>query len=222
MVLWGWNYQRNWRNHQYYNLHQKYSTKQQKSPKLLNSACCPSDQQFYHSKIAYQFSLHSKHTTQTKPDKINTHTHKMHWTNVRIAAFIVCICITRISGDNNGTHTEPISISTLNNLPYNQSKSAVPLPIVDNFTDLLRLEDVLMVFDLKQLANKWPHVKDALQPGCSTQMTNYFRGLQQRNLWAIKSMYTIFVFFCSVFVSFHFCCETLLIYEMMMIVIVWD
>lgn len=141
----------------------------------------------------------------------------MHWTNVlRVAAFIMCICLTQIAGDNNGTHTDhhrPTSISTINNLPHNQSKSAVPLAnvqthrlhasaavaVVENFTDLLRLEDVLMVFDLKQLANKWSHVKDALQPGCSTQMTNYFRGLQQRKLWAIKSK---FVFHCFCFFVF--------------------
>lgn len=144
----------------------------------------------------------------------------MHWTNARIA-FIAFVCITQIGGDNNGTlieHLNP-SIDTSydeilaipNSLPRNQSKIAVPLKNAqphrlhdtvistnpsspDNFTDLLRLSDVLMVFDLKQLANKWSHVKDALQPNCAAHMTNYFRGLQQRKLWAIKSELIIFFF----------------------------
>lgn len=133
----------------------------------------------------------------------------MHWTNVRIA-FIVFVCATQIAGDNhNETYTDP-SINTSNDGIWNSlasknRKAAMPLtsaptkpvptasitPTIavpdDNFTDLVRLGDVLTVFDLTQLANKWPQVKDTLQLGCAAQMTNYFRGLQQRKLWAIKS-----------------------------------
>lgn len=133
----------------------------------------------------------------------------MHWTTVRVA-FIVFVCATQIAGDNyNETYTDP-SINTSyeairNSLQSSKRESDVPLtslttkrlptePTIstiatpaDNFTNLLRLGDVLTVFDLTQLANKWPQVKDALQPRCAAQMTNYFRGLQQRKLWAIKS-----------------------------------
>lgn len=148
----------------------------------------------------------------------------MYWTNVRIA-FIAFVCVTHIGGDHNGTLIEHLNpsihtsydeiLAIRSSLPRNHSKTAVPLKnaqpnrlhdtiisanpsSLDNFTDLVRLSDVLMVFDLKQLANKWSHVKDALQPNCAAHMTNYFRGLQQRKLWAIKSELIIF------FLSFSF------------------
>lgn len=78
------------------------------------------------------------------------------------------------------------------------SKLIQPVPLVadhphhvvsvpDNFTNLVRLEDVLMVFDVNQLATKWPKIKHELKSECAQDMTEYFRGLQQHKMWATKS-----------------------------------
>lgn len=103
-------------------------------------------------------------------------------------AFIVLICVTQIIGEHgtgpsNAAATLPLA-STAHNLSPNQS--AVPLS-GDDFTDLLRLEDVLMVFNLKRLGGKWRDVQPELKPQCAGQMTEYLRGLKQYKLWAIKS-----------------------------------
>lgn len=97
-------------------------------------------------------------------------------------AFVVLLCVAQIIGNSS-----PSDRNT-HNLSLNQS--SVPLSLnnkADNFTDLLRLEDVLMVFNLKRLANKWTDVQHELKPKCAGQMTEYFRGLQQHKLWAVKS-----------------------------------
>lgn len=59
----------------------------------------------------------------------------------------------------------------------------------DNFTDLVRLEDVLTVFDLNELAAKWSTIQHDFQPKCRQDMTEYFRGLQMHNIWATKSKF---------------------------------
>lgn len=57
----------------------------------------------------------------------------------------------------------------------------------DNFTHIVRLEDVLTVFDVKELAGKWPTVRKQLRSECQQDMTEYFRGLQEHQMWAVKS-----------------------------------
>lgn len=103
-------------------------------------------------------------------------------------AFIVLLCVAQIFGD----HATSTDSSAIKSDGLTRSLPAVPLNMTangDNFTDLLRLEDVLMVFNLKRLANKWANVHHELRPTCAAQMTEYFRGLQQHKLWAIKSKY---------------------------------
>lgn len=81
------------------------------------------------------------------------------------------------------------------------SKLIQPVPLVanhpdhvisahsDNFTNLLRLEDVLMVFDIDELAAKWMKIQHEFKTECAQDMTEMFRGLQQHKLWAIKSKF---------------------------------
>lgn len=58
---------------------------------------------------------------------------------------------------------------------------------LDNFTKIVRLEDVLVIFDLNGLAARWPKIHHELKSECRHDMTEYFRGLQQHKMWAIKS-----------------------------------
>lgn len=103
-------------------------------------------------------------------------------------AFIVLFCVTQSIGDHATGPTDAAATLPLTSITHNLSlnQSAVPLS-ADDFTDLLRLEDVLMVFNLKRVANKWRDVQHELKPKCAGQMTEYLRGLQQYKLWAIKS-----------------------------------
>lgn len=57
----------------------------------------------------------------------------------------------------------------------------------DNFTKIVRLEDVLVIFDLNELAARWPKIQHDLKSECRHDMTEYLRGLQQHKLWAVKS-----------------------------------
>lgn len=58
---------------------------------------------------------------------------------------------------------------------------------LDNFTNLVRLDDVLTVFDLNELAVKWHRVHHEFHSECADDMTRYFRGLQHHKMWATKS-----------------------------------
>lgn len=69
----------------------------------------------------------------------------------------------------------------------------------ENFTNIIRLENVLVVFDLNELATNWPKIRHELRSNCQHDMNEYFRGLQQHKIWAIKSKLQSFV----VCVSFH-------------------
>lgn len=84
--------------------------------------------------------------------------------------------------------------STVVDHPHPHPTKTVSAIHADNFTDLVRLQDVLTVFDLDALAEKWPTVQHEFKSGCRQDMTEYFRGLQLHKLWATKSKYNLSVF----------------------------
>lgn len=65
----------------------------------------------------------------------------------------------------------------------------------ENFTNLVRLEDVLVIFDLNEIAANWPKVRHDLRSNCQLDMNEYLRGLQQHKMWAIKSKLELLMFF---------------------------
>lgn len=130
---------------------------------------------------------------------------RLGWTT----AFIMLFCALEISGDiaNNSKVTGESSttkyhistIETTNSSYYSSEnpKSASNVRLntdyrSDNITTFLRLEDVLRVFDLSELAGKWPNINGELNEQCSNDMSEYFHGLRQHNLWATKSKYFFF------------------------------
>lgn len=119
-------------------------------------------------------------------------------------AFISLLCTLRLSGEN---LNEPLSLAHVNitdvhikNGPdvISIENKQYSLPIIiehhsdvtsssDNLTSFLRLEDVLRVFDILELARKWHLIKNEFEPLCKTDMTDYFHGLRQHSIWATKS-----------------------------------
>lgn len=67
-----------------------------------------------------------------------------------------------------------------------------------NLTDVLRLENVLEVFNIRDVAKLWEQqATDQFTTECANDMRAYLHGLQQRNLWATKSksIFRLFSFF---------------------------
>lgn len=121
-------------------------------------------------------------------------------------AFMVLLVAVNIFGasvPHQSHHSNATSITHNNSSTTEKSSSSKliqPVPLVadhphviqsDNFTHLVRLEDVLMVFDLNVLAAKWSKIHHEFKTECAHDMTEYFRGLQHHKMWAIKSKFTV-------------------------------
>lgn len=114
----------------------------------------------------------------------------MYRFEIRTAFLVLILALDVFSLTHNSS--EPVKSSSV---VAHESKLIPAVPLVadhphvstDNFTHIVRLEDVLMVFDVKELAAKWPSVRSEVKSECAHDMTEYFRGLQQHNIWAIKS-----------------------------------
>lgn len=118
-------------------------------------------------------------------------------------AFTVVLLAAQIFGDSLTPPSHNASAVKHSSLDVRAhgSKLIQPVPLVanhpdhvisvhsDNFTNLLRLEDVLMVFDIDELAAKWTKNQHEFKSECAQDMTELFRGLQQHKLWAIKSKF---------------------------------
>lgn len=86
---------------------------------------------------------------------------------------------------NNGGSKLLQSVPLIANNPQHQLLSREST--ADNFTNLVRLEDVLVIFDLDEIATNWPKIRHDLRSNCQHDMNEYLRGLQQHKMWAIKS-----------------------------------
>lgn len=72
---------------------------------------------------------------------------------------------------------------------------------IQNFTNLIRISDILDVFDLEQIGADWDVVGQQIGTNCSTDMTDYLQGLKTGKIWAIKSKlftFTYIMFSCCV------------------------
>lgn len=95
------------------------------------------------------------------------------------------------------------SVQLIANHPQHQLLSREST--ADNFTNIVRLEDVLVIFDLNEIATNWPKIRHDLRSTCQHDMNEYFRGLQQHKMWAIKSklqlLLFVLLFFFALFVE---------------------
>jgi len=74
-------------------------------------------------------------------------------------------------------------------LNYNDETITAVNSLGQNFTKLIRIADVLDVFNIEQIGAIWSTVSQQLGNNCSYDMNTYFKGLQSGTLWAIKSKY---------------------------------
>lgn len=110
--------------------------------------------------------------------------------SVSFLLFVACIAaeVTKSASD-----TLKLQNKTIDAHPAHSNKTAksIHLPSVHqehhNFTNLLRLSNVLNVFSIEELANVWIRHEHEFSANCSRNMREYFHGLQRGNLWAVKS-----------------------------------
>lgn len=109
---------------------------------------------------------------------------------------IICISaeVTKsISGDTLKVQNKTIDVHAQNPIKlekslYLPSTSAVyQEQQIDNFTNLVRLADILDIFNIEDVAKVWSQHEHEFNVNCSKHMKEYFRGLQKASLWAVKS-----------------------------------
>lgn len=113
--------------------------------------------------------------------------------------WLVCIaCISTevtksIGGDKIKVQNKTIDVHTQNPI---KSEKSLYLPSTstvyqdqqhDNFTNLVRLADILDIFNIEDVAKVWSQHEHEFNKNCSKHMKEYFRGLQKASLWAVKS-----------------------------------
>lgn len=65
---------------------------------------------------------------------------------------------------------------------------------VTAFENLIILDDLLDVFDIRSIGLNWNNVYKLLTSNCSRDMKEYLRGLQAGKIWAIKSKWSVHFF----------------------------
>lgn len=122
----------------------------------------------------------------------SNHTHATEQSNSSIAS--------AKSGTETNSHGSKLlqSVPLIANHPQHQLLSRESTS--ENFTNIVRLEDVLVIFDLDGVATNWPQIRHELRSNCQHDMNEYFRGLQQHKMWAIKSKLQ----FCFFLLSYVF------------------
>lgn len=64
------------------------------------------------------------------------------------------------------------------------------LPTVGhNFTDFLRIRDVMNVFGVDHIASVWPQLEARLNANCSQDLMDYLQGLEAGKMWAMQSRF---------------------------------
>lgn len=92
-----------------------------------------------------------------------------------------------------GSDTLKIQNKTADVQLINPNKTAKSLHVpsnyqeVNNFTNLVRLADILDIFNIADVAREWNAHEHQFNMNCSKHMKEYFNGLQRGNLWAVKS-----------------------------------
>lgn len=66
--------------------------------------------------------------------------------------------------------------------------------LIENFENITRIEQILTVFDLNQIAAKWTSVHKTLNQKCRNEMMEYLEGVRNRKIWAMKSKLNKFFF----------------------------
>lgn len=58
-----------------------------------------------------------------------------------------------------------------------------------NYTNLIRIGDVLDVFNVKRIGSMWSLMRHHLNANCSKDLQEYLEALETAEMWALKSNY---------------------------------
>lgn len=59
--------------------------------------------------------------------------------------------------------------------------------LVRNYENLTRIEDILELFSVDVIGSQWTKIHKRLSTVCARNMVEYLSGLEQKEIWAIKS-----------------------------------
>lgn len=95
--------------------------------------------------------------------------------------------------NHNATHITFIEPRKAPTVPTTSTPAATTIHShsmqASNLSDALRLENVLEVWNLREVAAVWPRASSDISTSCWTAMNQYFIGIQHHKLWATKSEY---------------------------------
>lgn len=86
--------------------------------------------------------------------------------------------------------------------PNNNSSSRINhLKTLDvhNYENITRIEEILDLFSVRVIGSQWTNIYNKLSTVCAENMMKYLNGLEQKEIWAIKSKLS----YSTVFIS---CC----------------
>lgn len=61
--------------------------------------------------------------------------------------------------------------------------------VVKNYANITRLGDILNLFSINKIGSSWKEVSLQLSRKCARDMTEYLNGLEEKKIWALKSMF---------------------------------
>lgn len=72
---------------------------------------------------------------------------------------------------------------------------------VQNYTDLLRISDVLDVFNVRHIGAQWSVFEKKLNANCSKDIQEYLQALQMAEMWALKSKCLLIIYIDYIFMK---------------------
>lgn len=60
-------------------------------------------------------------------------------------------------------------------------------PLIRNYENLTRIEEILELFSVDVIGSHWTQIHKRLSTVCARNMMEYLSGLEQKEIWAIKS-----------------------------------
>ena len=79
-----------------------------------------------------------------------------------------------------------------------QSVEESSSPTIRNYANLTRIEDILELFSVEVIGSQWKQIYSKLNSNCANDMMEYLSGLEEKEIWAIKSKLFKFLAFYTI------------------------
>lgn len=83
----------------------------------------------------------------------------------------------------NGVHSQSDGIKYDSESPVRLNRD----PLIRNYENLTRIEEILELFSVEVIGSQWTKIHQKLSTVCARNMMEYLSGLEQKEIWAIKS-----------------------------------